>query len=355
MGLDNRDYLRDESIRYGEGGGGGFGRGGSAGSQSPVCKRILIFTIIAFVAQIVVTRDWTPDELEAQKFRLIYKTKLELEARGVTGARYEAEMQRVQNLPLQAKLLDMPAKESLIQQWCALDTSAVLSGQIWRLITSGFLHDREDLFHILLNMWFLWMFGRQLETIYGGREFLLFYLTGLAVSGLAFVLLDLVSGDPGIAIGASGAVMAVTMLYALHFPRQVMYLFFVIPIEMRWMVLILVGIDLFPVISRISGSESLADNVAHSAHLGGLAFGYLYGKRNWSLSPLWASMTTWWKAKRRGLKVVRPSVSPATSQKLTDDIDAILKKISEQGEASLTSAERRTLEKASRKLRDRKN
>ena len=355
MGLENRDYLRDEAIRYGEGGGGGFGGGFAGGSEAPICKRILIITIAVFVAQMIVTRHWTEEELLAQReYRLQVRRTL-LEDQGVSGDALAEEMAREESKPLKPRVWGLPESESYINEWFALDTSKVLSGQIWRLVSYGFLHSREDVFHILFNMLFLWWFGRRLESLYGSKEFLIFYLCGLAVSATFFVGLDLVSGNPGSAIGASGAVMAVTMLYALHYPRQIIYLFFVIPIEIRWMVLIVAVMESYKVLAVFSGTELFSDNVAHSAHLGGLAFGYLYGKQQWRLSPFIGNLTTWWQAKRRGFKVVRPSVPDSRkTESLKDEMDKILQKISEQGESSLTNAERKTLEKASRELRDRK-
>jgi len=202
----------------------------------------------------------------------------------------------------------------------------------------------------------LWMFGRRLESMYGSKEFLLFYLSGAIVASLAYMGLDLITGSPVPMIGASGAIMAIVTLYAVHFPTETIYIFFVLPVEIRWVVLMYAIYDLHPLLMQVAG-EPMSDNIAHAAHLGGLAFGYLYGTRRFRLSDYVSGTETWWKARRRGLRVVsvdsEPTVSKKT-QKLADEMDAILEKISEQGEASLTTAERKTLERASRELRDRR-
>ena len=352
MGLDNRDYLRDESIRYG---GGGYSGGTSFGSHAPMCKRLLIITIVAYVLQMLLTRNWTNEELGAWRERAVSRVEVQAEELGLSPEEIAAEAEKVRSTPLKPSALGLPKQVSIVQDWCQLDTTKLFKGQVWRLVTCAFCHDRFSPFHILFNMLFFWWFGPRLEGMYGSKEFLLFYLTSAVVASLSFVALDLVSGDPVPMIGASGAVMAVTMLFALHFPHQVIYLFFIIPVEVKWMVLLYAIMDLHPVLQVLAGDGALNDSVAHAAHLGGLAFGYYYGRKQTRLYPYWSGLTTWWKARKKGFKVVRsgPSATPR-SQKLEDDMDRILKKISEQGEASLTNAERETLKRASRQLRDRR-
>src|SRR5262249_54483857 len=116
----------------------------------------------------------------------------------------------------------MPGERvSRVQEWCELDSNKVVyQGQVWRLLTHAFCHERFGVLHILFNMLFLCWWGCTLESMYGSREFLLFYLTAAVVAGLAFVGLDMWTGSSTPGIGASGAVLAVTMLYALHFPRE---------------------------------------------------------------------------------------------------------------------------------------
>lgn len=353
MGLDNRDYLRDEQSRYS---GGGFGGGGAAfGSNSPMCKRILIVTIVVYVLQMLVTRNWTEAELTDQLNRRIAMTKALNEEYGIPDDQAEVAIEQIESTSLKPRALGLPPQVSIVQDWMELDTAKVFKGQVWRLFTCAFLHSRDSPFHILFNMLFFWWFGPRLEQMYGSKEFLLFYLLSALVASAAFISIDLLSGDPVPMIGASGAVMAVTMLFAMHFPDHTIYLFFVLPVHMKWMVLIYAIMDLHPVLQVLSGDGLLATEVAHAAHLGGLAFGYIYWKKQMRLYPFVSGLETWWKAKRRGLRVVRPSVPTSRkSEKLADEMDAILRKISEQGEASLTKKERETLERASRELRDRK-
>src|SRR5258708_7934685 len=93
-----------------------------------------------------------------------------------------------------------------ITEWLALSPLSVVEDwQVWRVVTYAFCHG--DLGHIVFNMLALWIFASQIEAISGQREFLRFYLTAAALSGIGFLAFQLAIGRPGPAIGASGAVM----------------------------------------------------------------------------------------------------------------------------------------------------
>jgi membrane associated rhomboid family serine protease len=105
-----------------------------------------------------------------------------------------------------------------------LDTQAVLHGQIWRLLTYSFLHDTGSLWHILFNMLFLWWFGKDMEDIYGPREFLAVYLVSAFLGGVAFVAAKLVDmpGSGAYCLGASGAVTESGSWSSFRLPRTCM-------------------------------------------------------------------------------------------------------------------------------------
>lgn len=355
MGLEDRDYLRDEARRYGGGGGGGFG----GIPMMPICKRLIIINVAVFIAQLFTTGNHNTERLEEVRQRQIDFLVALKDDMGALDPQDEILLQRLQEGPLtpsQAERFGIP-KSSLAEDWLQLETPKVLQGQVWRLITCAFCHSRDNLFHILFNMLFLFWFGPRLEAMYGQKEFLWFYLTSAVAASLCYIGLDLVSGDPVPMLGASGAIMGVTMLFAWHFPDHTLYLFFIVPVTMRWMVWLYAIFDLFPLLQQLSGNSTAGtDNVAHAAHLGGLAFGYLYASRQWRLAQWGDFVSTKVKARQRGFRVVSGDAEPRgsrRSEKLAEEMDAILKKISEEGEASLTSAERKTLEKASRELRNR--
>jgi membrane associated rhomboid family serine protease len=249
---------------------------------------------------------------------------------------------------------------SIVQEWCQLDTEKVLHGQVWRLFTHAFCHERLGIWHIFFNMLFLYWFGCTIEAMYGSREFLLFYFAAILVAGLAFVGLDLATGFRIPGIGASGAVMAVTMLYALHFPRETIYVFWIVRIEMRWLMLFYVIFDLHPVLLALAGDQFAGDGVAHSAHLGGLAFGFLYGWNEWRLEPLfrWLPAPTRGLRPRPRLRVVRNDpqplepISPPDAE--MERVDEILRKIADTGQASLSDEERDLLRRASERMKSRR-
>ena len=229
----------------------------------------------------------------------------------------------------------------------------VRQGQLWRLLTCAFCHDRFGVWHILVNMLFLFWFGKMLEPLYGAREFLLFYLTAAVVASLCHVGLDLFTHHSVPAIGASGAVMAVVVLYAIHHPREKICIFMLFPIEIRWLVLLYVIIDLHPVLLILSGNP-MYTGVANAAHLGGAAFGYLYWKSGIRLEGAWDRVTHL-GGKWRPPRNVRLGRAPDALRR--DDLDAqvdqILQKIHEKGESSLTERERKVLRTAASRYKGR--
>jgi membrane associated rhomboid family serine protease len=327
MGIEGREYYR-ESSRYSD-------RLTGWGWQSipPVCKWIILANIIVFLLQIFVSR---PAQLS--DFNAVLR-----ESEGISPEQIELY---VSQLP----------KVSLAQRWLELTTSDVLHGQIWRLLTYAFCHDRSAIWHLLFNMFFFYMFGPTLESMYGSREFLLFYLCSAVLSGVAYVGLDLVTRTSAPVIGASGAVMAVTMLYAIHYPRTIIYVMFIIPVEIRWIVLVYIIFDLHPVLLALAGDQ-VSTGVAHASHLGGLAFGFLYWKFNWRLDRFVGGvrMPRWDRTfgSRRSVRLYRPP--PATTSTTASDaqVDDILRKIGQHGEASLTEDERQILIDASRRYQNR--
>jgi len=141
----------------------------------------------------------------------------------------------------------------------------IFNFEIWRVFSYMFLHGGFS--HILFNMFALWMFGISLERIWGSREFYKFYfLTGL-FAGFSSLLVNFDSGIP--IVGASGAIYGILMACALFFPEQEVYLYFLLPIKMKYFALGLGVIEFFV-------GMSANDGIAHSAHLGGMIAGYLY-------------------------------------------------------------------------------
>lgn len=148
--------------------------------------------------------------------------------------------------------------------------------RIWQPLTYMFLHG--GLFHILFNMLVLWMFGVELERMWGSRFFIKYYLVCGLGAAATTILLGLVPGAFGnqlyysLTIGASGAIYGLLLAYALYFPNRPILMFLLFPIPAKYFVMIIGAISL---LSSMSGPGS---GVAHTAHLGGLVTGYLYLK-----------------------------------------------------------------------------
>lgn len=137
----------------------------------------------------------------------------------------------------------------------------------YQLVTHMFAHSPETIFHILFNMYSLWMFGTILERVWGPKKFLIFYLSCGLAAGLAQMFLVTNSYS----VGASGAIMGLVGAFAYLFPNTK---FFILPIpfplKAKFLVLIMIAYDLFG--GFYPGG---IDNVAHFAHLGGMVMGFI--------------------------------------------------------------------------------
>src|SRR5687767_10686815 len=143
---------------------------------------------------------------------------------------------------------------------------ALIPTRPWTLVTYMFLHDPSGFSHILFNMLALYFFGSRVELRIGSRHFILLYL----ISGITGGLLSLAFTPRAAIIGASGAVFGVSFAFAYFWPRERIYIWGVLPIEARWLVIFYAGMDLF---GGITGSRT---GVAHFAHLGGFVGAWIY-------------------------------------------------------------------------------
>ena len=220
----------------------------------------------------------------------------------------------------------------------------------FQLITYGFLHDVNDLKHILFNCFALWMFGRSVEGRYGPKEYLTFFLAAVVVSGLCWLGSEWVVNRQLVGytlVGASGGIAGVLLLFCLNFPQQQIYIWGVLPMRAWVFALIFLGMNLF-------GTVGGDGHVAYTAHIGGAVFALLYYKFGMRLSSWLPSRMKMPKLGRRPpLRVHDPAddVEEATE----DVVDNILRKIREHGQDSLTSQERRILEEASREYQKRRH
>ncbi|QDV61598.1 rhomboid family intramembrane serine protease [Crateriforma conspicua] len=231
------------------------------------------------------------------------------------------------------------SSESLTQPW-----------KIWQVLTYGFVHDDQNIRHILFNMFGLFIFGRIVEQRIGAAEFLRFYLCAIIVGGFAAAISGLAFGDAP-TIGASGAVVAVTILFACYFPNTEILLMFVLPVKAWVLAVLYVGFDLFGALGLAGDS-----NTAFQVHLSGAAFGLLYFFRGWNLGFLadglggMNQMSDKIRSRSRRMKLKLHDPDRKLAQEARE-ADRILDKIHRNGEDSLTAAERRTLERYSARQR----
>jgi membrane associated rhomboid family serine protease len=158
---------------------------------------------------------------------------------------------------------------------------------VWQFVTYLFVHAGP--LHLLFNMLVLWMFGCDLERLWGFKKFLEYYfLTGVG-AGLCSYLVG--PHSPVATVGASGAIYGLLLAYGILFADRIIYLYFLFPIKAKYFVLIMGALEFYAAIAT-SGS-----GVSHTAHLGGMLFGYAYLRRGrWSLG--WGEMWARWKLQR---------------------------------------------------------
>lgn len=174
-------------------------------------------------------------------------------------------------------------------EWDIATTAGRLSASFHpgQLITSAFLHG--SFFHIFANMLALWMFGSQIESVWGSLRFAFYYFfCVIGASCLQLIVVSLAAAEGAIypTVGASGGVFGVLLAFGLLFPnQQVMLLIPPIPMKAKWFVILIGGFSLYAGLSGAMG------NIAHFAHLGGMVFGLL--------------LMLWW-----GWRPSRPLIGP---------------------------------------------
>ena len=154
-----------------------------------------------------------------------------------------------------------------------VSTSHLEAGYYWTLITSVFSHNM--FFHLLINMFILRGFGSVILSVLKLRRFLSFYLLAGIVSSLDHCLVSTyLLDDPSLpALGASGAISGLLVLFSLLFPKEKLLLFGLIPIPALIGALVFIGLDIFGLITQMKGSGL---PIGHGAHLGGAFFGIFY-------------------------------------------------------------------------------
>ena len=318
MGLGDRDYYRPTGF-------GGFS------ILPPVIKKLLIINGIVFFLQVLVEN-------------MIFS--------GIPGGQFINKYFAL--IPLQGLKYDT--------------MGGIFSMDFlpWQLITYQFLHG--DIWHIGFNMFFLWMFGMEIENYWGSNKFLLFYLlAGIAGGILQLVVTPFMPGGAAPIIGASGAVYGVMVAFAMFFPERYIYIYMLIPVKAKYLIVFLMIIEF--------SSVGNMDFVAHMVHIGGaisaVVFILLDRHYNFNIDRLFSkfksktdfSQRSNYKFKNTFRKPFGGNSKDVEEAKFyeinnsskgkdaidQEEIDRILDKISHSGYQNLTEKEKRILFEASKK------
>ena len=239
--------------------------------------------------------------------------------------------------------------------------------QVWQLISYQFMHSTSSISHILFNMLMLWMFGASIEEVMGSKKFLIFYLlAGVSAGLLQLFISPLIGGSYAVTIGASGSIYGVMIAYAMFFPDNLIFLYFLIPVKAKYMIGFLILIEFFAI-------NSAASDVAHLAHLGGALFGFLFlmfdkhshvelknvFKRSYFYKSTSKSQKNMFDnlagTFRRNTNVDEANyydINNKDENEVTQvEIDKILDKISQSGYQNLSEREKKILFQASKKMK----
>jgi len=236
----------------------------------------------------------------------------------------------------------------------------------WQLITYQFLHGGFS--HIFFNMFALWMFGMEIENMWGSKKFLYFYLLCGVVAGICHMFISpLFSDIAAPTLGASGAIFGVMTAFALLFPNRYIFLYFFIPIKAKYLITFLIVLEVMLV-------DSAHSTIAHLAHLGGALAAFIYvimdphsqseikyifKKSSYQTSkpfnPL-GGFKERFKKKESGNSRIEEAkyyeIKDETNTKISqEEIDKILDKISRSGYQNLSEKEKKILFEASKKMK----
>lgn len=236
----------------------------------------------------------------------------------------------------------------------------------WQIITYMFLHG--GFAHIFFNMFALWMFGMELENLWGSKKFLIYYTICGVGAAAANLFISPLFSTPGPTIGASGAIYGVLVAFGFIFPNRNIYIYFLIPVKAKYLVILYMALE---VIYLASSSQS---GIAHAAHLGGAVVGFIYLLITQRGSFNLFDKISRWKNQQQSytppMQYYQPpdrnnEVNTSYEEVKKDDkkrreeeqqriqarIDEILDKLGKGGYNSLTDEEKRVLFEESKKLR----
>jgi membrane associated rhomboid family serine protease len=222
-----------------------------------------------------------------------------------------------------------PASDKFTKLFWLYPPDAVGHLWLWQFFTYMFLHSTTDPWHLIFNILGLWMFGSEVERILGVRRFLTLYFTAGIFAGICCCVFT--PWTP--ILGASGAIFAIEVAFAMYFPNTTV-IFYFFPVKAKYLVMIFAGITIFNCVVPKGG------NVAHFAHLGGLVYGFLFVRYSYRV----ADLLTKWQIHQQEKELMK-------DHELRAKVDEILDKVNRDGLRNLTWRERSFLKNASKKYK----
>ncbi len=210
---------------------------------------------------------------------------------------------------------------------------------LWQPLTYLFLH--AGFLHIGVNMFVLWMFGNELERVWGKREFLKYFFIAGIGAGLFTAILTRSSSIP--VVGASGAIYGLLLAYGLLYPNRKVYLYFLVPVKMKFVIAGLAAVAFF---ASLTPGQS---PVSHLTHLSGMAIGFLYLRREWILQFINGRTAKPSVHDRKPGGKNRSASSILNDSLLARRVDDVLDKMQGVGWEGLTQSEKNILYDASKK------
>lgn len=174
-------------------------------------------------------------------------------------------------------VVSLAAQDTIFGWFGLIPYTVVHDYRIWQPVTYIFVH--AGVMHLAFNLLAIWMFGVELERLWGTRPFTKFFFVCGIVAGLATLAVALLPIDAawrertylGVTVGASGAIYGILYAWARAFPYRTVLLFLIFPMQARWFVAVIIGIDFL-----IAAQSRLTSNAAHLAHFAGLLAAYVY-------------------------------------------------------------------------------
>jgi membrane associated rhomboid family serine protease len=249
------------------------------------------------------------------------------------------------------RILEMPG---VLEHYFGLSAGGLRSGRVWSLLSYGFLHDPGNLLHIVGNLLGLYFLGRVLLPMLGKTRFLSLYAALIVAGGIAWAAVNW-HGAGGV-VGASAGVAGLFVVFTCFYPNQpvTFLLFFIVPVTLKpkYIAVAALLVDLTGCLCYEMMGVPSPFGFAHSAHLGGMATGWIYYRylheADWHLPSRRTAieLPRWMKRKSRTSAPAAFQVNLGSPGDLRAEVDRILDKINSQGFGALSADEKRILDEA---------